>query len=256
MTISLYGFAGSQPCRAVWWACLIKELPFHLRFMDRDYEVVRELNPVRQVPFIRDGDFILAEMPAILCYLSDKNGWEDLYPKDLKARALVNQYLHFHHSFSREATYRLMFPHVAAPFLDQGDNDPRLTERIAFARRPDMCTLGKQAVDTICELIEKAYFYNDTAYLCADHPTIADIACYQELAQLRWGNLYHFEGFPKIIAWLAKIEQLPHHDEAHSYNLSLGDISKANPNTLDRFIAAEKAAMESLAKLGISIEPV
>src|SRR5690242_8338356 len=48
------------------------------------------INASNQVPVLDDGDFRLTECSAILKYLADKAG-SPAYPKDLKARARVNE---------------------------------------------------------------------------------------------------------------------------------------------------------------------
>src|SRR5262245_59298380 len=51
------------------------------------------LNPNHQVPVLVDGDLVLAESNAILRYLCSKHELWDLYPRDLVARARVEQWL-------------------------------------------------------------------------------------------------------------------------------------------------------------------
>lgn len=261
--ITLYGGGPSQPTRAVWWACLIKQLPFELRVLGMGDvgpdSRFRKVNPVGQTPAIDDAGFKLAEMPAILCYLSDAHGWNDFYPAELQARALVNQYLHFHHNFTRQATFQLMGSHVTVAFIDvleQIDKPAVYGPLIALTKNPDKLAIGQQVVDGICEHIVNAYFLEGAPYLCGDHPTLADITCYQELAQLRMANLYHFDNFPTVSSWLDKMALLPYHDVAHCYNLTLGDISMANPNTMERYMAASEASVAALVEVGISVAPL
>lgn len=257
--LTLYGMGGSQPSRAVWWTCLIKDLPFEYRDVRLDQfgpaGPLAKLNPTGQVPTIEDGDFVLYEMPAILCYLCEKHGWDDLYPEAIETRAFINQYLHFHHNRTRHVMSELMAPHVTVAFLDHmraragGDNG--LVER---ATHPDKLKRGQAAVRDIFQMIELCYFRGDALYLCADQPTIADIACYEEVAQLRWANLFDFEEFPKLNRWLDAMARLPHHETAHKYNISLGDIA-TKPNTIKRFVAANAAAVDALAQAGVKIKP-
>ena len=245
----------SQPSRAVWWTCLIKELPFVVRDIPMDglgpQGSLAALNPTGQVPTIEDGEFVLYEMPAILCYLCDKHGWEDLYPRDLRVRAYINQYLHFHHSRTRHIMAELMAPHVMVAFVDymKARGKHGLLERTTH---PDKLARGQAAVRQILRFIELGYFRGGTAYLCADWPTIADIACYEEVAQLAWAGLFDFGEFPKVGKWLVAMRRLPNHDTAHCYNVVLGDIL-AEPNTIERFLAALNAAAAALAEAGVEV---
>ncbi len=243
----IHGVPASQPVRAVCWTCLIKGLPFELRpvrFDEAgDERPLLRLNPTGQVPTIEDGAFALYEMPAILIYLSEKHGWDDLLPADLRTRARVHQYLHFHHSFTRRATTELMSPHVMAAFPER----IRGTPREAKALHPDRLQLGQAAVRDVAGLIEGSCFQDGSTFLCAPAATIADIACYEELAQLRWASLFDFDGFPKLRHWLEEMEKLPFHEQAHQYNIVLGDI-RTRPLTGERFAEASEASIAVLGK--------
>lgn len=55
-----------------------------------------EICPGRTVPCMEDGDLVLSESVAILCYLAAENGLEDpWYPSDVFARARVDRVLHW-----------------------------------------------------------------------------------------------------------------------------------------------------------------
>jgi len=258
MSLVVYGFPPSQPSRAVYWTCLLKGLPFELRAPDflrmRSPEFAC-LNPKQQVPVLVDGDFSLYEMPAILIYLCDKHGWSDLYPRDVEARALVHQYLHFHHSSTRLATFKLMAPHVTIAFGGIGDGgmDLILSESIRIAMQSsNVLEEGRGVVRRIAGMIESSYL-SDSPFLCGMHcPSIADIACYEELAQLRWAQLFDFEEFPRVDHWLQAMARLPAHDSVHRYNTALGDIL-TQPITLERFIEANAVGLAALAELGVPI---
>ncbi len=253
--LRLYGMGASQPSRAVWWLCLIKELPFELcdvplQALGPDGPLGK-LNPTGQVPTIRDGDFVLYEMPAILGYLCRKHGSEDFYPADVEARASIDQYLHFHHNRTRTVTFELMAPHVVVAFLDHLRHIETSSELGEKAIDPEKLERGQAAASEIFRLIERGYL-RGTRFLCTDSPSIADIACYEELGQLRWAKLFDFEAFPKLAGWLDAMAQLPHHDTAHRYNIELGDI-QTRANSIARFLTANAAAVDALEAAGIAI---
>lgn len=90
--------------------------------IDLDYEVVdlftgahlkpefARINPNHLVPVLEDGDFRLTESSAILKYLADKTG-SPAYPKDLKARARVNEMMDwFNANLYKDIAYGLVYP--------------------------------------------------------------------------------------------------------------------------------------------------
>ena len=241
----IHGAPASQPSRAVYWTCMIKELPFELKPLGVDdmggEGPLLHLNPSGQIPTVEDGTFVIFEMPAILTYLCEKHGWDDLLPADLPTRTRVHQYLHFHHNFTRLATMGLMASHVTVAFPERMKGTPIE----AMLSDPDKLEKGRAVVRHVADLIERGFFRDGSTHLCASHATIADIACYEELAQLRWAGLFDFDGFPKIQMWLGEMEQLPFHEPAHRYNFVLGDI-RTKPNTMKRFLEASVAGVAAL----------
>ena len=99
--------------------------------IDLDYQVVdlftgehhkpefAKINPNCLVPVLEDGDFRLTESSAILKYLADKAG-SPAYPKDLKARARVNEMMdwfnaNIYKDFGYGVIYPQTFPHHKRP---------------------------------------------------------------------------------------------------------------------------------------------
>lgn len=249
--LTIYGNPASQPSKAVYWACLMNGLPFELHpdFAELRTPEFAALNPKRQMPTVIDGDFALYEMPAILGYLCDKHGWNGLLPAGLETRARISQYLHFHHSSTRLATLKLMAPHVMKAFRDPTTGSLDVLARESIRSTMDGAeplSEGQAVVEQVAGLIEQGYFAGDAIYLCgADAPTVADLACYEELVQLTWANLFDFSGHPRISRWLEAMRALPAHDAVHHYNVVLGDIG-TTPNTMERFLPAIEEGLAAL----------
>src|SRR4029450_5771236 len=69
-----------------------------------------KINPNHLVPVLEDGDFRLTESAAIIRYLADKAG-SPAYPKDLKARARVNEMMDwFNANMYKDFGYGLIYP--------------------------------------------------------------------------------------------------------------------------------------------------
>lgn len=101
MALELYFAAGSPPSRA----CLLLLRTLNL---DVDVKTVNlaageqntpeflKLNPLHQVPVLKDGDFVLTEGRAILSYLVNKySPGSSLYPVDHEKRARIDQRLYY-----------------------------------------------------------------------------------------------------------------------------------------------------------------
>jgi glutathione S-transferase/autophagy-related protein 2 len=260
----VYGVPSSQPARSVYWTCLIQGLPFELRHFlkmeDQRGGAFAKISPTWNVPAIEDGSFTLYEMPAILAYLCRKHGWEHLYPADLRLRALVDQYLHFHHSFTRLATLKLMAPHVMkmAGGMPQDGINVLLIE--AVQREMDspatVVERGTRIVGRVVRIIEDHYLGHGSPFLFGTPgPTIADIACYGELGQLRWATLFDYGTCPNLEKWLEAMGGIPFHDVVHRYNIELGDI-RTRPNTPERYSRAIRAAFSALERAGAIVTAI
>ena len=256
-SLIIYGHPASQPSRTVFWACLMNELPFTLGDTSGSLVGTGEKNPRGQVPSIVDDGFALAEMSASVCYLADKHGWDDLYPRTLQTRARVQQFLHMQHGLVRLATLKLMAPHVVKPLgtLSGGGGNPlsmmqREMLTAAFAS-DDPLADGGRSVHTIVGFLEKSYFTDESPFVCnTDAVSVADLACYAELGQFRFANLFDFEGYPRTQRWLDQMSTVPYHDTIHAYNVTLGDIA-TTPNTRERFTAASEAGFAALRETGL-----
>ncbi|KAG6587012.1 Glutathione transferase, theta class [Phytophthora cinnamomi] len=208
MTLKLYANLISQPSRAVAWVLKVKGVDHELvpcnpgsDFFKSDE--FKAINPNRLVPAIKDDDFVLTEGMAILQYLGDKYDWtgpKDLYPKDLKVRAKVNEFLHWHHTNTRLFTLNIVRPEIS--------------KKLNAATPKDLAALeGKDAlVEKEFSLLE-TFLVND--YIAhTDFPTIADYAAYTEIDQLELMG-YDFSKYPNVSAWIARMKTQPFNEEIH-----------------------------------------
>ncbi len=224
--LKIYGVPNSQPVRAVVWLCLMKNLAFEFIMTSQNKDAkepafLNDVNPRGTIPAIEDDGLILWESHAIMIYLCEKHGWQDLWPGDLAARARVNQYLHFHHRNTREIVVqwsRTLWPSVfgvEAP-------DEKWIRRNTFPGMENNAQIVSQALDIIDGMLRR------TTFLTGDTPTIADIACYEELGQNqpKYANCTDFSDFPHIQRWLAAMESLPGHSSAHAVWTLIGDVNE------------------------------
>lgn len=240
----LYGVPFSQPVRAVMWLLLHKRMPFEMVLINpgskgdngsRHPEFLAK-NPGGTIPTIEEPatGFTLGEAHAIMCYLCNQHGWDDLYPSDFQARARVDWYLNYHHRNVRDASVGLV-----APKIRKDLNIPQVTQDAA-----------KATLTSALNALENGWLA-ETAFIAGEQLTIADFAAYVELGQLKPGftNVWDFGPHPKVQAWLSRMEQMEGHDEVHVVLAELGDISSQAPS-METIKTANKSALRALkAKL-------
>lgn len=256
--LELYAHPASQPSRSVLWLCALNDAPCRVHHDPQND--LSDVNPRRQIPLIVDGDFTLSEMPAILGFLADKYGWQDWYPAGLAARAHIHQYLHTHHTLTRLATLKLMAPHVLAAFAEPPiDNATSILNNVAIATAmadEDKLASGQAIMREVLNVIEQHYLHKAGCYIGGlAQPSIADLACYEEIAQLPWANLLDLQDYPNCQAWLDNMATLPVHEAIHRYNFALGDIA-TTANTMPRMMAAISEGLDGLVETGFTLDLV
>jgi glutathione S-transferase len=96
--LRIYGRANSINVRKVLWMCDETGQPFTRDDWGRGFrstseEPFRSVSQFGVVPVVDDDGFVLRESHTIVRYLATKHGRHDLYPTDLKARALCEQWM-------------------------------------------------------------------------------------------------------------------------------------------------------------------
>jgi glutathione S-transferase len=145
-----------------------------------------KLNPFGQVPVLEDGDVVIADSNAILVYLAKKAGRSDWLPEDARGAALVQRWLS-----------------VAAGEVAYGPAAARLIT--VFGARFS----AEEVIDRAHTLLGRLEArLGESAWLAADHPTIADVAIYSYVARAPEGNV-DLSAYPNVNAFLRRIEALP-----------------------------------------------
>jgi glutathione S-transferase len=170
-----------------------------LRMLDLPYRTVaapaevrqgpsfRKLNPLGQIPVLEDEPLVLADSNAIMVYLARRYApggpW---LPEEPVAAAHVQRWLS-----------------IAAGEVMYG---PATARAIALWDRPGDRT---RAVQIACRLLRfMDRHLAERFFLAAEHPTIADLACYSYVAHAPEGGI-SLGPYPAVQAWLERVEALP-----------------------------------------------
>ena len=236
---TLYGLPFSQPVRAVMWLMFYKRSPFEMVLINpgssgdngsRNPAYLAK-NPGGTIPCIEEPDgYVLAEAHAIMCYLCNKHGWDDVYPSDPQTRGKVDWYLNYHHRNVRDASVGLVAPRIRKDL-----NIPQLIQDSA-----------QSTLTRALESFESGWLAK-SRFLVGDHVTIADMAAYVEIGQLQpeFTNVYDFSPFPRVQEWLNDMHAVEGHDDVHVVLRELGDISQEEP-AKETIVNANKMALGRL----------
>ena len=159
-------------------------------------EAYGKVNPNRLVPVLEDGDLVLTESSAILKYLADKID-SPAYPKDLKARARVNEMMDwFNTNFYRDFGYGLIYPQVFPHHRRRSDE------------AQEACLeWGKAGAERWLAVLNDHWLGPDKPYLCGNRITIAD---YFGSGLLTLGEVVRcdFQAWPNIARWVGNMKAL------------------------------------------------
>lgn len=173
-------------------ALLLRMLGLPYRFVAAPPEVRRtpeflKLNPLGQIPVLEDGPLVLADSNAIMVYLVRRyapgSPW---LPEEPVAAAQVQRWLSI---AAGEVMHGCAIARAIKQFNAPLDHKQavRLAERLL--RFMEQHLAGR-------------------AWLAADHPTLADLACYSYVAHVPEGGV-SLEPYPAVRAWLGRVEALP-----------------------------------------------
>ena len=152
----------------------------------RQSEAFAALNPLHQIPVLEDGELVLADSTAILVYLAKRYGDASWLPEDAIGAALVQRWLS-----------------IAAGEVRYGPANARGAVHFGFTIDE---ALAHETAKKLLAFMEQHLAQRQ--YLAAEHPTIADLACYAYVAHAPEGGVA-LAPYPAVCAWLKRIEALP-----------------------------------------------
>ena len=171
---------------------LLRMLGLPYRYVAASAEVrstpeFHQLNPLRQIPVLQDGDLTLADSNAILVYLAKRYAPGSRWlPEEPLAAAQVQRWLS-----------------IAAGEVRYGPAIARMVTQWNFPG--DLA----RAKDIAAGLLR---FMNDHLktrhFLAAEHVTIADLACYSYVAHAPEGGV-PLGDYTSVLDWLRRVEALP-----------------------------------------------
>ncbi|MFA5059306.1 MAG: glutathione S-transferase family protein [Candidatus Omnitrophota bacterium] len=117
--LTIYGSDLSSPSNKVRMAANLLGLKYdykkvNLREGEHKKAEFLKMHPAGKVPVIDDDGFVLFESGAIVKYLAEKAG-SDIYPKDIKQRAQVDQWIDFINAHIGSAAMKIVYNRIFKP---------------------------------------------------------------------------------------------------------------------------------------------
>jgi glutathione S-transferase len=190
-TIKLYDFPLSGNCY---------KIRLMLSMLNLDHEIIpidilkgeslsaefRQINPRGQLPVLSDGNESLWDSMAILVFLARRYGDAQWLPTDALGEAKVMQWLAVSEN---ELLYGLARARATLVLKRSFDLDTCYTDA-----KPGVIAMDRQL--------------SQQDWLAAEHPTIADIACYPYV-MLAYEAQFSLEPYPAVGKWLERMQAIP-----------------------------------------------
>ncbi|KAG5684919.1 hypothetical protein PVAND_014127 [Polypedilum vanderplanki] len=203
----------SQPSRALYIFLKVTKIPVEfvkidLKKAEHLTDEFKAVNRFQKVPCIVDGDFQLSESVAIFRYLIEtRNGVaENWYPKELKTRALVDEFLEYQHNAVRLPCAMYFQTKFLIPIFS---GKPVNEERVRSF---------KKQMENSLDALENIWLQStEKEFLATKEISFADVLAACELEQPKMAGYNTFEGRPKLTKWYERVKEVtnPYYDEAH-----------------------------------------
>lgn len=211
--LHIYGTPLSSPTNKVRYIANYLHVPYEFHLInlatgEHHNPEYLQINPYGRVPAIDDDGFKLAESNAIIRYLADKNQ-SNIYPKELKQRALVDQWLDYASMHVMLALGRIMFNTYFYKFANTPQDERSLQD-------------GRKFIAQYLPIIENQLAKH--SYITGELFTLADIGLLAALDTAELANV-DLHPYASITTWRKKLIQEAFYKDCHeSYTTTFNRI--------------------------------
>lgn len=143
------------------------------------------------------------------------------YPKDIRSRALVDEYLEWQHNNTRIPCAMYFQSKWLIPLMT---GNPPIESNVE---------MFKARMEQSLDLFDNIWLENtNKPFLASNEISFADILAACELEQPKMANYDPFQGRPKLNAWYQRVKEItnPYYDEAHQIiNKIVSNNNKKKP---------------------------